>query len=294
MKESLIKGFFYSLFLLLLCSCSPTLYVLDKTPNLAGDLYKKTSLSKNQRGLKKNPNDVEFLKNNVESLTTYAFGFLIEEADRLMLKNYSKAKKIESEAHQYFVEAVLCGDSAISYIHKDYFKWLTGKQKIKSRILHNANYSNKDLELFYWTAAAYGGAVSSSGGDPKWIIKLPRIGKLLNTIVDIDSSWNNGAALVALISYTMNNPLLSPIEADSVSKNLFNQAIEASKGKDMGPYITYAESVSKTRQRKDEFVLLLNEALKIKINSSKEFQLTNTISKNRAEWLLDNIDEFFY
>ena len=62
----------------------------------------------------------------------------------------------------------------------------------------------------------------------------------------------------------------------------------------MGPYITYAESVSKTRQRKDEFVLLLNDALKIKINSSKEFQLTNTISKNRAEWLLDNIDEFFY
>ncbi len=44
----------------------------------------------------------------------------------------------------------------------------------------------------------------------------------------------------------MNNPLLSPSEADSVSKNLFNQAIKASKGKDMGPYITYAESVSKT------------------------------------------------
>ena len=119
MKEFLIKGLFYSLFLLLLCSCSPTLYVLDKTPNLAGKLYKKTSLTKNQRVLKTDPNDVEFLSNNVESLTTYAFGFLIEEADRLMLKNYSKAKKIESEAHQYFVDAVLCGDSAISYIHKD-------------------------------------------------------------------------------------------------------------------------------------------------------------------------------
>ena len=92
----------------------------------------------------------------------------------------------------------------------------------------------------------------------------------------------------------MNNPLLSSSEADSISKNLFDQAIVASGGNDMGPYLTYAESVSKTRQRKDEFVLLLNKALKIKINSSKEFQLTNTISKNRAEWLLSNIDEFFY
>ena len=270
------------------------MYVLDKTPNFTGDLYKKTFLLKNQKNLKKEPYNADLLKENVESLTTYAFGFLIEEADRLMLKNYSKAKKIESEAHQYFVEAVLCGDSAISYKHKDYFNWLTSNQEINSNILRKANYSNKDLELFYWTAAAYGGAVSSSGGDPKWIIKLPRIGKLLNTIVDMDSSWNNGAALVALISYTMNNPLISASEADSISKNLFEQAVIASEGKDMGPYLTFAESVSKIRQRKDEFVLLLNKALNIKINSSKEFKLTNTISKNRAEWLLDNIDEFFY
>ena len=270
------------------------MYVLDKTPNLTGDLYKKTFLLKNQKNLKKEPYNADLLKENVESLTTYAFGFLIEEADRLMLKNYSKAKKIESEAHQYFVEAVLCGDSAISYKHKDYFNWLTSNQEINSNILRKANYSNKDLELFYWTAAAYGGAVSSSGGDPKWIIKLPRIGKLLNTIVDMDSSWNNGAALVALISYTMNNPFISSSEADSISKNLFDQAVIASEGKDMGPYLAFAESVSKIRQRKDEFVLLLNKALNIKINSSKEFKLTNTISKNRAEWLLDNIDEFFY
>ena len=48
------------------------------------------------------------------------------------------------------------------------------------------------------------------------------------------------------------------------------------------------------RDKKDEFISLLNQALNIDIKSSKEFQLTNTISKNRAEWLLDNIDEFFY
>jgi predicted anti-sigma-YlaC factor YlaD len=92
----------------------------------------------------------------------------------------------------------------------------------------------------------------------------------------------------------MNNPLLTSEEADSVSKHLFESAVKASNGKDMGPYITYAESVSKTRQNRDEFVYLLNEALKIGTKSAKEFQLTNTISKNRAEWLLDNIDEFFY
>jgi len=293
-KNLPIKGLSYSLIFLFICSCSPTLYVLDKNPQLAGRIYKITSLAKVDQRLKNDPNDLEAFALNVEFLTTYAFGFLIEESDRMMLENYSKANDLESQAHNYFVEAVQYGDSALSYIDYNFYKWLISNDGFE--IVDNLEIGHKkeNFRLFYWTAAAYGGAISSSGGDPKWIVKLPRVGKLLNSIVSIDSSWNNGAALTALISYTMNNPLLAPNEADSISNNLFQEAIKASGGKDMGPYLTYAESVSKMRQKKDEFIFLLNEALKIDIKSSKEFQLTNTISKNRAEWLLDNIDEFFY
>ena len=257
-------------------------------------VYKSISLAKLDSRLKNNPNDLEALINNVESLTTYAFGFLIEESDRMMLENFSKANNIESQAHDYFVDAVQYGDSALSHIDHNFYEWLISNDFSETTDSLKIEQKERYFGLFYWTAAAYGGAISSSGGNPKWIIKLPIVGKLLNTIVSIDSSWNNGAALTALISYTMNNPLLAPNEADSISNNLFQKAITASGGKDMGPYITYAESVSKTRQKKDEFIFLLNEALKIDIKSSKEFQLTNTISKNRAEWLLDNIDEFFY
>ena len=52
----------------------------------------------------------------------------------------------------------------------------------------------------------------------------------------------------------------------------------------------YAESALKL-DKKDEFIFL-KPGLKIDIKSSKEFQLTNVINKNRAEWLLENIDEF--
>jgi len=293
-KNLLIKGLPHLLISVLIYSCSPTLYVLDKNPQLAGRVYKSTSLAKADKLLKNNPNDIEALTLNVESLTTYAFGFLIEESDRMMLKNYSKANNLESQAHDYFVEAVLHGDSALSYIDHNFYKWLISNNGSDIVYISEIRQREEYFDLFYWTAAAYGGAISSSGGDPQWIIKLPRIGKLLNIIVSADSAWNNGAALIALISYTMNNPLLAPSEADSISNNLFQKAIEASGGRDMGPYLSYAESVSKSRQRKDEFIFLLNEALKIDIKSSKEFQLTNTISKNRAQWLLDNIDEFFY
>ncbi len=293
-KNLLIKGLSYLLISFLICSCSPTLYVLDKNPKLAGRIYKSISLVKLDKRLKNNPNDLEAIIKNVESLTTYAFGFLIEESDRMMLENYSKASNLESQAHDYFVDAVQYGDSAISYIDYNFYEWLISNDVSEIIDISEIEQKEEYFGLFYWTAAAYGGAISSSGGNPKWIIKLPRVGKLLNSIISVDSSWNNGAALTALISYTMNNPLLSQNEADSISSNLFQKAIKASGGKDMGPYLTYAESVLKIRQKKDEFIFLLNEALKIDIKSSKEFQLANTISKNRAEWLLNNIDEFFY
>jgi len=270
-------------------SCSPTIYVLDHKPKFAGKIYKNTLVSKTQEKIENSDKDVSLLKEGVEQLTTYAFGFLIEESDRAMLDNYSKAKDLESQAHNYFIDAVAYGDTAISILYEHYIEWVSD---INGGIIIEPN--EQDLKLFYWTAAAYGGAISSSGGDPAWIIKLPRVGKLLNTIVGIDSTWNNGAALVALISFTMNNPLIKPDEAEKISKKLFHAAVQASDGLDMGPYLTYAESVSKIRQNRDEFIRLLNEALRIQISSANNYRLTNTISKNRAEWLLDNIDEFFY
>ena len=263
--------------------------MLDHKPKFAGQLYKNNVVSKTQNKINNSGDNPALLKNGVEELTTYAFGFLMEESDRTMLDNYSKAKELESRAHQYFSEAVEYGESALDILYEDYIEWVSDNS---GDIILTPN--SEDLELFYWTAAAYGGAISSSGGNPSWIIKLPRVGKLLNSIVAIDSSWNHGAALVALISFTMNNPLISSDEANKISKNLFNEAVDASQGLDMGPYLTYAESVSKVRQNKEEFIELLNEALNIDILSAKDFQLTNTISRNRAEWLLENIDEFFY
>ena len=75
---------------------------------------------------------------------------------------------------------------------------------------------------------------------------------------------------------------------------MFLYALKVSEGSDLGPYVTYAESVSMANQNREEFIHLLRSALKIDIKANKDLVLTNIISKNRAKWLLENIDEFFY
>ena len=55
-----------------------------------------------------------------------------------------------------------------------------------------------------------------------------------------------------------------------------------------------AESVCIPTQNKNEFTNLLYKALNIDINSVPDLRLTNQINRNRTQWLLDNIDEYFY
>ena len=276
-----------SLFHVIFSSCSPVAIVLEHQPEFAEKFYENKIRSIGEI-IKKEPENFDLLKEGVEEFTMYAFGFLMEKADRALINNYSTGVRLQEMAHQYFVDAIDFGERSINLKYNDYQKWIAGE--IGNIGLEPVNI---DIALFYWTAAAYGGAVSSSQGDPEWVIKLPRVGLLLNEVMKKDSLWNNGAALVAMITYTMNNPEIAG-ESEKLARQYFDTAVNVSNGMDLGPYIAIAESVSKLNQNRNEFIQLLNQALDIDINSNPDLRLANIISRKRAEWLLANVDEFFY
>ena len=275
------------LFYVIFYSCSPAAIVLEHQPEFAEKFYENKIRSIGEI-IKKEPENFDLLKEGVEEFTMYAFGFLMEKADRALINNYSTGVRLQEMAHQYFVDAIDFGERGINLKYNDYQKWITSE--IGNIGLEPVNI---DIALFYWTAAAYGGAVSSSQGDPEWVIKLPRVGLLLNEVMKKDSLWNNGAALVAMITYTMNNPEIAG-ESEKLARQYFDTAVNVSNGMDLGPYIAIAESVSKLNQNRNEFIQLLNQALDIDINSNPDLRLANIISRKRAEWLLANVDEFFY
>jgi predicted anti-sigma-YlaC factor YlaD len=55
-----------------------------------------------------------------------------------------------------------------------------------------------------------------------------------------------------------------------------------------------AESVMISTQNRNEFTNLLYKALNIDMKADPDLALANQINRNRAQWLMDNIDEFFY
>ena len=63
---------------------------------------------------------------------------------------------------------------------------------------------------------------------------------------------------------------------------------------DASPYISLAENVCIPNQDRNNFINLLYKALNIDMDTEPDLRLTNYINQKRAQWLLDNIDEFFY
>jgi hypothetical protein len=79
-----------------------------------------------------------------------------------------------------------------------------------------------------------------------------------------------------------------------IAKTFFKKAVNASKGEDLSPYISYAENIAVSEQDKNEFTNMLYKALNIDIYANPELTLSNYINRKKANWLLDNIEEYFY
>ena len=240
-----------------------------------------------EKKLLRSPDDPVLLQKGCEALTQYTFGFIMEEADRLMTIDYNGGKELYSQANEHFNQAVEYGNKSLMLKFEKYNGWISNQSDLTPK------FNDEDVPNLFWTAAAYGGAIKSSRGNPEWVILLPRVGQLLETALTIDSNWNKGAIYSAMISYTMSRPD-PPNKKESIAEDFFKKAVIASNGLDLGPYVTLAESVMISTQNRNEFTNLLYKALNIDMKADPDLALANQINRNRAQWLMDNIDEFFY
>ena len=147
-----------------------------------------------------------------------------------------------------------------------------------------------DVPLLYWTAAAWGSAISVSKDDPALVSDQLIVESLIDRALELDEDFDHGAIHGVLISYemarqgVMGDPALR-------SKKHFDRALELSGGKLASPFVSYAESVSVQNQNRAEFQALLEKALAINPDAVPESRLQNLIAQRRARWLLGRVDD---
>ena len=267
---------------ILFCSsCVPRTLIVDH-PKIVSlyfekkikSLERKKSLSTEQKRL--------LLKTKVE----YGFGVLLEESDRTLDHDYNLGVKKSQEAYIVFSDAKKVGNSILIISYPKLDSWLSGETDLQFKI--------NDVSDLYWLAAAYGGAIKSSRGNPFDVVKLPVVKKLLITAIALDPKWGKGALYSAMMSYTSSRPdLFGDALIDSVS-SFYAKALIESDSLDASLFVSYAELIDKKFQDRDAFEKKLDLVLNMDVEKDKDFRLSNIIAQERAKWLLSKTDEIFF
>ena len=217
----------------------------------------------------------------------YAYGFILEDADRLFAEDYHKGLDRAGEAYSLLKDAIEIGTLILTDEYPEFELWLSDKN-------NKIQFNNDNVYELYWLAAAYGGAIRASRGNPFELIKLPKVGKLLKAALNLDPSWNRGTLYSAMISYTATrSDLTGDVLIDSVSK-YYDLAVSLSDSMDAGPFVSFAENIDKKFQYKSEFIRKLEYVTSMNVNQDQELRLGNIIAQERAKWLLTKTDEYFF
>ncbi len=218
--------------------------------------------------------------------TSLGAGFVEEDADRVAEKDVAAARVEYARARRLFLRARNYGLDALEILAPGARNaFLNGNAADREAVL--ARIKREDVALLYWTAAAWGSAVSVSKDNMKLVGELPRVEQLMKRGLALDEAYDEGALHEFYVTWDAAHDDLAG------AKQNFDRARALSKGKKLSVLVTYVEAVDIPKQNKKEFLDLLNQAIAFDLDSDPPHRLVNTISQRRAQWLLGRADDLF-
>jgi predicted anti-sigma-YlaC factor YlaD len=150
----------------------------------------------------------------------------------------------------------------------------------------------EDADYLYWAGASWMGAFSADPFDFAQIVTVPRAIALLQQVQDWNDAYGEGAVHEIFISFYGSAPADLGGSQEKAREN-FARAVELSRGRHAGPYISLATSVSVRNQNAAEFRELLGKAIAVDVDAEPASRLINIINQRHARWLLDHVGDYF-
>jgi hypothetical protein len=148
------------------------------------------------------------------------------------------------------------------------------------------------VSQLYWTAVAWGAAISLNKTDTELGADLPLVEALMRRALELDEGFDLGAIHDFYIVYEGARPAAAGGSVDRARASLA-RTLELAGGHRAAPLVSFAETVDVGLQDRAEFENLLNQALAIDVNALPEQRLANVIAQRRARWLLARMDRLF-
>lgn len=237
--------------------------------------------------LAESPRNEHLLVAAAAGFTQYSYAFIQSEADFVEVSDVARAAALRERAAKLDRRALSYGLRALDVRHAGFAERLRQDPR---RALADMN--KNDVPALYWTAAAWGAAISAAKNDPELTADQSLVDALMRRARELDDCFNLGAIHDFFIVYEGGRPAAGGGSVERARRSL-EDALRCSKGRRAAPLVSFAETVSVASQDRAEFHRLLEEALAIDVNAEPDQRLANLIAQKRARWLLSRESELF-
>jgi len=219
--------------------------------------------------------------------TQYSYAFVQQEAEQLEDQDLARAAEARARARRLYQRARDYGLRGLETRHARFGERLRVDPLAAVRAA-----TVTEVPLLYWTAAAWGAAISLSKDNPEIVADQVLVEALIDRALELDERFDDGAIHGFLISYELARQGAHG-DPNERARAHFDRAVSLTGGQLASPYVSLAEGVSVSRQDRREFESLLHRALAIDPDARPEWRLANLVVQRRAQWLLSRADQLF-
>src|ERR1035441_6683000 len=208
--------------------------------------------------LEETPKHTGLLLAAATGFTEYSYAFVDARIDEVKEESLERADALRDRARKLYLRANRYGMRGLEVRHPGFGTALDNDADLELKKM-----TRRDVPLLYWTAASLGLAISLSKTSPEMIADLPLVETIVRRVAELDEGFNDGAVPEFLITLEAAHSGVKMEEQQKLMRQHFNRAIELSKGKRAGTYVSFAENASEPAQDKAEFQSLLEKALTV-------------------------------
>ena len=238
--------------------------------------------------LAESPKHAGLLLAAAQGFTEYSYAFVDSRIDEAKAESLDRADALRDRARRLYLRANRYGMRGLDARHAGFAAALDNDADTALRRI-----TKRDVPLLYWTAASRGLAISLSKNSPEMIAELPLVEMMVQRVAQLDEGFDEGAVPEFLITFEAARTGVTAEEQQKLMRQHFDRAIELSKGKRAGTYVSFAENACLPAQNAAEFKSMLEKALAVDPDADPDSRLATLVAQRRARWLLNHIDELF-
>ncbi len=235
--------------------------------------------------LEREPHHVGLLASLASGYTQYTYAFVqLDAEDAELAGRLPEARAGRARARGLYLRARDYGLRGLEERHEGMAARLRAVRDAAPAL---GAAEKEDVPLLYWTAASWALGISTAKDRMDLVAELPAPAAMMARALALDEAWDEGAIHEFFVSYDAARG--EPRQA----REHLDRALALSKGKKLGPLVSYAEGVCVQAQDRAEFRRLLERVLAFDVQSAPTHRLANVLAQRRARALLAHADDLF-